>query len=207
MKSEQVGASDRNTQLYQIWTMDISSISPLGRFALQIACQAMHGARLHLSGRRPGLVQMASVLSWRVSITPEADFCVKAVEDAPARHGKPEIFNTPSRNHAAHNPAEAMNQGSQFTSTDLIKVLASREIKISLDGKGAWRDYVFVERPWRTLKYEEVYLHAHASVPDARALIGRYLGLYNSRRPHSSLDGKIPDLAYFNLLMPKAVAA
>jgi putative transposase len=121
------------------------------------------------------------VLSWRVSITLEADFCIAAVEEALARHGKPEIFNT--------------DQGSQFTSTEFTKVLIGREIKISMDGKGAWRDNVFVERLWRTIKYEEVYLRAYASVSEARASIGRYLGFYNSRRPHSSLDGKTPDQA------------
>jgi len=113
-----------------------------------------------------------------VSITLEADFCIEAVEEALARHGTPEIFNT--------------DQGSQFTSTEFIKVLAAREIKISMDGKGAWRDNVFVERLWRTIKYEEVYLRAYASVSEARAGIGRYLRFYNSRRPHSSLDGKTP---------------
>ena len=121
------------------------------------------------------------VLSWRVSITLEADFCIAAVEEALARHGKPEIFNT--------------DQGSQFTSTEFTKVLIGREIKISMDGKGAWRDNVFVERLWRTIKYEEVYLRAYASVSEARASIGRYLGFYNSRRPHSSLDVKTPDQA------------
>ena len=133
------------------------------------------------------------VLAWRVSISLEADFCIEAVEDALASHGKPEIFNT--------------DQGSQFTSTDFIKVLAAREIKISMDGKGAWRDNVFVERLWRTIKYEEVYLRAYASVTEARTGIGRYLNFYNTRRPHSSLDGKTPDQAYFNQPMPEAVAA
>ncbi len=133
------------------------------------------------------------VLAWRISITLEADFCIEAVEEALARHGTPEIFNT--------------DQGSQFTSTDFIKVLAAREIKISMDGKGAWLDNVFVERLWRTIKYEEVYLRAYASVSEARAGIGRYLTFYNSRRPHSSLDGKTPDQAYFNLPMPEAAAA
>ncbi len=128
-----------------------------------------------------------------MSITLEADFCIEAVEEALARHGTPEIFNT--------------DQGSQFTSTDFIKVLAAREIKISMDGKGAWRDNVFIERLWRTIKYEEVYLRAYASVSEARAGIGRYLGFYNSRRPHSSLDGKTPDQAYFNQPMSKAAAA
>jgi len=92
-------------------------------------------------------------------------------------------------------------------STEFIKVLAAREIKISMDGKGAWRDNVFVERLWRTIKYEEVYLRAYASVSEARAGIGQYLGFYNSRRPHSSLDGQTPDQAYFNLPQPAAVAA
>ena len=115
------------------------------------------------------------------------------VQEAQARFGRPEIFNT--------------DQGSQFTSTDFIKVLATREIKISMDGKGAWRDNVFVERLWRTIKYEEVYLRAYPSVSEARAGIGRYLSFYNSRRPHSSLDGKTPDQAYFNPPTPEAAAA
>ena len=128
-----------------------------------------------------------------MSITLEADFCIDAVEEALARHGTPEIFNT--------------DQGSQFSSTDFIKVLAGREIKISMDGKGAWRDNVFVERLWRTIKYEEAYLRAYASVAEARASIGRYLAFYNTRRPHSSLDGKTPDQTYFNPLLPVPVAA
>ena len=133
------------------------------------------------------------VLAWRVSITLEADFCIEAVKEALARHGTPEIFNT--------------DQGSQFASTDFLKVLIAREIKISMDGKGAWRDNVFVERLWRSIKYEEVYLRAYASVSEARAGIGQYLTFYNSRRPHSALDGRTPDQAYFNLPMPDAVAA
>jgi len=118
---------------------------------------------------------------------------MEAVEEAMAKHGTPEIFNT--------------DQGSQFTSTDFIKVLAARKIKISMDGKGAWRDNVFVERLWRTVKYEEVYLRAYAGRLPGRALIGRCLGFYNSRRPHSSLDGRPPDQADFNQQMPEAAAA
>ena len=95
-----------------------------------------------------------------------------------ARHGTPEIFNT--------------DQGSQFTSAEFIQVSADREIKISMDGKGAWRDNVFVERLWRTIKYEEVYLRAYGNVPEARASLGRYIGFYNTRRPDSSLDVRIP---------------
>ena len=166
------------TRPNQVWAMDITYI-PMARGFIYLA------AVLDWFTRR--------VLSWRVSITLEADFCIEAVEEALARHGKPDIFNT--------------DQGSQFTSADFIKVLAGAEIKISMDGKGAWRDNVFVERLWRTIKYEEVYLHAYASVPEARASIGRYIGFYNGRRPHSSLDGKTPDQVYFNPLTPVLVAA
>ncbi|MFC3314258.1 IS3 family transposase [Falsigemmobacter intermedius] len=166
------------TRPNQVWAMDITYI-PMARGFIYLA------AVLDWFTRR--------VLAWRVSITLEADFCIEAVEEALARHGTPEIFNT--------------DQGSQFTSTEFIKVLAAREIKISMDGKGAWRDNVFVERLWRTIKYEEIYLRAYASVSEARAGIGRYLSFYNSRRPHSSHDGKTPDQAYFNQPTPEAVAA
>ncbi len=123
------------------------------------------------------------VLAWRLSITMEAAFCVEALEEALARHGKPDIFNT--------------DQGSQFTGAAFTGVLMRNDIRISMDGKGAWRDNVFVERLWRSVKYEEVYLHAYDSVGAARDGIGRYLDLYNRRRPHSSLDGRTPDDAYF----------
>jgi putative transposase len=132
------------------------------------------------------------VLSWRLSITMEAAFCVETLEDALARHGKPDIFNT--------------DQGSQFTAQAFTGVLADNGIAISMDGKGAWRDNVFVERLWRSVKYEEVYLRAYDSVSEARNSIGRYLDFYNSRRPHSSLDGSTPDQAYFTPL-PLRLAA
>ena len=105
--------------------------------------------------------------------------------DALQRFGTPEIFNT--------------DQGSQFTSQAFVGLLQDRKIAISMDGRGAWRDNVFVERLWRSVKYEEVYLRAYDSVSDARASLGRYLDFYNARRPHSSLDGRTPDEAYFNL--------
>ena len=162
----------------QVWAMDITYI-PMARGFVYLA------AVVDWFSRR--------VLSWRLSITLEADFCIEAVEEALARHGKPDIFNT--------------DQGSQFTSVDFIKVLKDAEIAISMDGKGAWRDNVFVERLWRTIKYEEVYLHAYASVPEARAALARYLTFYNSRRPHSSLDRQTPDQAYFNAPQPIPVAA
>ena len=133
------------------------------------------------------------VLSWRLSITLEVDFCIEAVEEALARYGKPDIFNT--------------DQGSQFTSIAFTQVLKDAEIAISMDGRGAWRDNVFVERLWRTIKYEEVYLHAYNTVPGARAAIGKYLIFYNTKRPHSSLDGQTPDQAYFNAQSPIPAAA
>lgn len=133
------------------------------------------------------------VLSWRVSITLEADFCVEAVEEALARHGKPAIFNT--------------DQGSQFTSEAFTGLLLKNEIAISMDGKGAWRDNVFVERLWRTVKYEEVYIRAYDTVAEARASIGRYLDFYNAGRPHSQHGGRTPDQVWFANLPAVRVAA
>lgn len=124
------------------------------------------------------------VLAWRLSITLETDFCIEALEEALTRFGAPEIFNT--------------DQGSQFTSMAFTAVLQREKIAISMDGRGAWRDNVFVERLWRSIKYEEVYLRAYGSVSEARASIGRYLTFYNGRRPHSSLDRRTPDHVYFN---------
>ena len=109
------------------------------------------------------------VLSWRLSITLEADFCVDALEEALARHGKPEIFNT--------------DQGSQFTATEFTDAVHARGCKLSMDGRGAWRDNVFVERLWRSVKYERVYLRAYDSVSHARADIADYLNWYNTARP------------------------
>ena len=133
------------------------------------------------------------VLAWRLSVTLETGPCVEALDEALVRHGTPEIMNT--------------DQGSQFTSIDFITALKSAGIRISMDGKGAWRDNVFVERLWRSVKYEEVYLRAYDSVSAARESLGRYLTFYNTRRPHSSLDGKTPDQAYLNTPRPIPVAA
>jgi putative transposase len=160
-----------------VWAMDITYI-PMARGFVYLAVV------LDWFSRR--------VLSWRVSITMEAAFCVETLEDAIARHGKPNIFNT--------------DQGSQFTGGAFTGVLIKNGIAISMDGKGAWRDNVFVERLWRSVKYEEVYLKAYDSVSEARASIGRYLDFYNRRRPHSSLDDATPDQAYFNPL-PLRMAA
>jgi len=123
------------------------------------------------------------VLAWRLSNTMDADFCVKALEEALARYGKPEIFNT--------------DQGSQFTGFDFIDVLKDAKIKISMDGKGRWMDNVFIERLWRSLKYECVYLNAFETGSEARDGIGRWIGYYNRRRPHSSLGRhRTPDECY-----------
>lgn len=160
-----------------VWAMDITYI-PMARGFIYLA------AVVDWSTRR--------VLSHRLSITMEADFCIEALEEALARYGRPEIFNT--------------DQGSQFTSADFIGVLTDNKIAISMDGKGAWRDNVFVERLWKSVKYEEVYLHAYDSVTQARASIGSYLDFYNRRRPHSSLDRRTPDEAYFAYSPLKAAA-
>ena len=152
----------------QVWAMDITYI-PMAKGFVYLA------AVMDWFTRR--------VLSWRVSITMESAFCIEAVEEALGRYGKPEIFNT--------------DQGSQFTATAFTKVLLDANIAISMDGKGAWCDNVFVERLWRSVKYEEVYLKAYASVAEARTSIGKYLTFYNTRRPHQSLDGNTPDQAYF----------
>jgi len=161
----------------QVWAMDITYI-PMARGFVYLA------AVVDWFSRR--------VLAWRLSITMEAAFCVEALEEALAEYGRPEIFNT--------------DQGAQFTSLAFIEVLTKAGIAISMDGRGSWRDNVFVERLWRTVKYEEVYLRAYDSVSDARILIGRYLTFYNGRRPHSSLDRQTPNQAYFTRL-PQSAAA
>ena len=153
----------------QAWAMDITYI-PMARGFVYLA------AVVDWFSRR--------VLAWRVSITLEVEFCLEAVNEALARHGKPDIFNT--------------DQGSQFTCAPFTGLLLDHKIAISMDGRGAWRDNVFVERVWRSVKYEEVYLRAYDTVGQARASLGRYLDFYNHKRPHSSLDARTPDQAYFN---------
>ncbi|PSO09662.1 IS3 family transposase [Sphingobium sp. AEW4] len=161
----------------QVWATDISYIPMARGFVYLVAIVDWFSRK---------------VLAWRVSITMEADFCVEALEEALTRFGKPEIFNT--------------DQGSQFTSHAFTSVLLREEIAISMDGRGAWRDNVMVERLWRSVKYEEVYLRAYGGVSEARASIGRYLSFYNGRRPHSSLAARTPDQAYFDNL-PVMMAA
>ena len=168
------------TRSNQVWAMDITYI-PMAKGFVYLAVV------LDWFSRR--------VLAWRVSITMEASFCIETLVEALAKHGKPDICNT--------------DQGSQFTCEAFTDVLCKSEIRISMDGKGAWRDNVFVERLWRSVKYEEVYLHAYDSVSEARTSLGRYLDLYNRRRPHSSLDDMTPDQAYFGprRMLPVRLAA
>lgn len=155
----------------QVWAMDITYI-PMARGFVFLA------AVMDWFSRR--------VLAWRVSITMDTAFCVEAVEEALARYGPPEIFNT--------------DQGSQFTSEAFTGLLKGSGIRISRDGKGSWKDNVFVERLWKSVKYEEVYLKAYETVFEARKSIGAYLEFYNGRRPHSALDRKTPDQFYWAAL-------
>lgn len=161
----------------QVWATDITYIPMAKGFVYLVAIVDWFSRK---------------VLAWRVSITMQADFCIEALEEALGRYGKPEIFNT--------------DQGSQFTSQAFTGVLLREKIAISMDGRGAWRDNVIVERLWRSVKYEEVYLHAYGAVSEARGSIGRYLHFYNSRRPHSSLAARTPDQTYFDNLPVKMAA-
>jgi putative transposase len=161
----------------QVWATDITYI-PMARGFVYLA------AVMDWFARR--------ILAWRLSNTMEASFCIDAVEEALARYAPPQIFNS--------------DQGSQFTSAEFTGLLTNNGIAISMDGKGAWRDNVFVERFWRTIKYEEVYLRAYDSVGEARQSIGRYLEFYNARRPHTALDQRTPDQAYFGQLPLRTAA-
>ena len=152
----------------QAWAMDITYI-PMAKGFVYLA------AVIDWFTRR--------VLSWRLSITMESSFCIEAVKEALEKHGAPDIFNT--------------DQGSQFTSEAFTGVLLKAGVAISMDGRGAWRDNVFIERLWRSVKYEEVYLKAYSHVAEARTSLEKYFTFYNTRRPHQGLDGMTPDQAYF----------
>ena len=162
----------------QVWAMDTTYV-PMQRGFVYLT------AVLDWATRR--------VLAWRLSNTLTTDPCVEALEEAILKYGPPEIMNT--------------DQGSQFTSSAFIRVLEQNKIQVSMDGKGCWRDNVFVERLWKSVKYEEVYLHGYDTVSIARQALHRYFDFYNRRRPHSTLDGKTPDMAYFNLSNPPLAAA
>ena len=161
----------------QVWAMDITYI-PMKRGFVYLTVVLDWATR--------------KVLSHRVSITMDKQFCIDALDEALQRYGAPEMMNT--------------DQGSQFTSLGFIQTLKEHDIKISMDGKGCWRDNVFVERLWKSVKYEHVYLHAYDSVSQAKQQIANYLNFYNQQRPHSTLDGQTPDNVYYQSL-PHPMAA
>ena len=140
---------------------------------------------------RRGFVYLVAIVDWatrkvlahRMSTSMSVDFCIEALEEAIAKYGRPDIFNS--------------DQGSQFTSAEFTGVLKANGIRISMDGKGRWIDNVFVERLWRSVKYEHVYLHAYENVSEAKQQLATYFNFYNTRRPHSSLGGHTPDMTYF----------
>ena len=152
----------------QVWATDITYIPMARGFVYLVAIMDWHSRR---------------VLSWRVSNTLDTSFCIDALNEAIATHGAPAIFNT--------------DQGCQFTSEEFTGVLKQHDIRISMDGKGRWVDNVFVERLWRSVKYEEVYLRAYDSIGDARESLGRYFAFYNAKRRHQSLDRQTPDRVYY----------
>jgi putative transposase len=133
------------------------------------------------------------VLAWRLCNTLDASFCIEALEEALRKYGRPDIFNT--------------DQGSQFTSDDFLEILQKHGITISMDGKGRWLDNVFIERLWRSVKYEDVYLKAYSSIAEARKGLNEYFEFYNSRRRHQSLDRRTPDDVYWSTLPHIQVAA
>src|SRR5271169_1027813 len=165
------------THANQVWASDITYIPMAKGFCYLVAI-------MDWASRR--------VLAWRLSNTMDTSFCTEALEEAILRFGTPEIFNT--------------DQGSQFTSDMFTGTLIAHGIKISMDGKGRWMDNVFIERLWRSVKYEEVYLKAYASIAEARRELGDYFDLYNFRRRHQSLDERTPDEVYWTMLPQRQVA-
>ena len=162
----------------QVWATDVTYLPMAQGFAYLVAI-------LDLYSRK--------VLAFRVSTTLAPDFCIEALGEALRRHGAPEIFNT--------------DQGSQFTDADFTAVLAARGVRISMDGKGRWIDNVFVERLWRSVKYESIYLHAYETPREVRIALARYFEFYNARRPHQSLGYRTPDEIYFGTPARKGAAA
>lgn len=152
----------------QVWAADITSLPMAKGFAYLVAI-------LDLYSRK--------VLSFRVSNAMSTDFCVEALEEALTRYGAPEIFNT--------------DQGAQFTAEDFTQPLEARGVRVSMDGKGRWVDNVFVERLWRSVKYEDIYLHAYETVSEVKVALASYFSFYNARRPHQSLEYRTPDEMYF----------
>jgi len=152
----------------QVWAADITYLPMAKGFAYLVAILDLHSRK---------------VLAFRVSNAMSTDFCVEALEEALRRYGAPEIFNT--------------DQGAQFTAEAFTQPLAAKGVRVSMDGKGRWIDNVFIERLWRSVKYEDLYLHAYETVGEVKAALQRYFGFYNARRPHQSLEYRTPDEAYF----------
>jgi putative transposase len=152
----------------QVWAADITCLPMARGFAYLVAI-------LDLYSRK--------VLAYRVSNTLATDFCVEALQEALTRYGAPEIFNT--------------DQGAQFTAEDFTKALEAKGVRVSMDGRGRWIDNVFVERLWRSVKYEDIYLHAYESMRELKLGLSSYFSFYNARRPHQSLDYRTPDELYF----------
>ena len=162
----------------QVWATDVTYLPMAKGFAYLVAI-------LDLYSRK--------VLAFRVSNTLATDFCIEALEEALHRYGAPEIFNT--------------DQGSQFTDEDFTAVLATKGVRISMDGKGRWIDNVFVERLWRSVKYESIYLHAYETPREVRVALARYFEFYNAHRPHQSLEYRTPDEIYFGTQELRRAAA
>ena len=162
----------------QVWATDITYIPMAQGFMYLVAILDWHSRR---------------VLSWRLSNTLETDFCIEALEEALSRHGPPEIFNT--------------DQGAQFTAAAFTAVLKAHQVQISMDGKGRWMDNVFVERLWRTVKYEDIYLRAYENPAELRAGLDRYFRFYNTQRGHAALDRQTPDEVYFGITRSLPMAA
>lgn len=159
----------------QVWCADITCIPMRKGFLYLVAIMDWHSRK---------------VLSWRLSNTMDTDFCASALEEAVAKYGKPDIFNT--------------DQGCQFTSFAFTNILRDKGIRISMDGRGRWLDNVFIERLWRSLKYENVYLNGYETGSEARTGIGRWIDFYNQTRPHSSLGGRSPERCYHEGLLKAA---
>ena len=154
----------------QVWCADITYIKLAWGFAYLVAIVDWYSR---------------CVLAWRLSNTLEADFCIEALREAINKYGHPDIFNT--------------DQGTQFTSQDFINVLVTNNITISMDGRGSYLDNIFVERLWRTVKYQNVYLKGYQTIPEARSGLGEYFEFYNKERPHQGLDNKTPWEVYSGL--------
>ena len=165
------------TRSNQVWASDVSYIPMAHGFVYLTVILDWYSRR---------------VLSWRVSVTMDVEFIMDALEEAIEKYGCPEIMNT--------------DQGSQYTSERFIQALKDRDIQISMDGKGAWRDNIFVERLWRSVKYEDIYLHAYETPSNVKQGLKRYFEFYNTSRPHRAHTGQTPDTAYFNLLPVAEVA-